>query len=61
MTIDRAEIRALIDEAVNEGDGCHRDYVGQGISHSEYYEAIEFAIDGVTDKVMVLIDKDNKK
>ena len=61
VTIDRAELRELIDEAVHEGDDCYRDYVGQGISHSEYYEAIEVAIDGMTDKVLALINKDGGK
>ena len=61
MTIDRAELRKLIDVAVNEGDGCRRDYVGQGISHSEYVEAIEFAIDATTNKVLALINKEGDK
>ena len=61
MTINRAELRELIDEAVHEGDDCYRDYVGQGISHSEYYEAIEHAIETMTDKVMAAIEKDQKQ
>ena len=58
MTICRAKVRELIDEAVHEGDDCHRDFIGNGISSSEYYEAIEHAIEAVTDKVMVLIEKE---
>lgn len=61
MAINRAEIRALIDEAVHEGDGCYRDYVGRGISHSEYYEAIEHAIETMTDKVVAAIKKEQKQ
>ena len=60
MTIDRAELRELIDEAVHEGECCYRDYVGKGISHSEYYEAIEHAIETMTDKVVAAIEKDKK-
>ena len=58
MTICRAKVRELIDEAVNEGDGCHRDYVGKGINHSQYCEAIEYAIDAVTDKAIALIERE---
>ena len=58
MTICRAKVRRLIDEAVREGDDCHRDFIGGGISGSEYHEAIEYAIETVTDKVMVLTEKE---
>ena len=61
MTICRAKVRKLIDEAVHEGDDCHRDFVSHGINSSEYHEAIEHAIDAATDKVMALINKDQKR
>lgn len=58
MTICRAKVRALIENAVENGAACDEDYRSQGISHSEYVEAIEYAIDGATDKMMALIEQE---
>lgn len=50
-----------MESAVENGAGCDEDYRSQGISHSEYVEAIEYAIDGATDKMMELIKQEKKQ
>ena len=58
MKICRAKVRALMESAVENGAGCDEDYRSQGISHSEYVEAIEYAIEGATDRMMALIEQE---
>ena len=47
-----------MESAVENGAGCDEDYRSHGISHSEYVEAIEYAIDGATDRMMALIEQE---
>lgn len=58
MKICRAKVRTLMENAVENGAGCDEDYRSQGISHSEYVEAIEYAIEGATDRMMALIEQE---
>ena len=58
MTICRADVRKLMEATVENGAGCEEDYRSQGISRSEYVEAIEYAIDGATDQMMALLEKE---
>lgn len=58
MKICRAKVRELMEGAVENGASCDEDYRSQGISHSKYVEAIEYAIEGATDIMMALIEQE---
>lgn len=58
MNISRIEVRRIMESAIENGAGCEEDYRSHGISHSEYVDAIEYAIEGATNKMMALIEKE---